>query len=379
MRMEWREYVPVGQRKAQARRYAEKVAKKRGFSAQPVANLGRKITTTFWGNAWCENLESYSDFANRLPRGRTYARNGSVVDLVITKGQVNAIVGGSDVYEIKIKFALLKKQQWETITERCAGSIDSVMSLLQGRFDQSVMADLSRQKEGLFPTPGEIELGCDCPDWAYMCKHVAAVLYGIGVRLDNEPQMLFLLRGVDHLELITSQSNVDSLVAVPTESNLAGQNLSQIFGIEFDTEDTDEQSDIVPEVTDPPVAKRGSTNSRRKKTAKVKKKVTVKKTQTNSKPGKKTKKKKVTVSKTTGKKKAAKKTTQNAGRSKPAKKKTPSKTKARAATKVAKKKAAKKKTAKKNPVNKKATARTTTKTTTQVRKKSARKKSVSNT
>lgn len=358
MYMEWREYVPVGQRKAQARRYAEKVAKKRGLSAQPVANLGRKITTTFWGNAWCENLESYSDFANRLPRGRTYARNGSVVDLVIAKSQVNAIVGGSDVYEIKIKFALLKKKQWQTIKERCAGSIDSVMSLLQGRFDQSVMADLSRQKEGLFPTPGEIELGCDCPDWAYMCKHVAAVLYGIGARLDNQPEMLFRLRGVDHLELITSQSNVDSLVADQTESNLAGQDLSQIFGIEIDTDD-DEQSDIVTEVTDPPVAKRGSTNSRRKKKAKVKKKVKVKKTQTNSKPGKKTRKKKVAVSKTTGKKKAAKKTTQNAGRSKPAKKK-----------------AAKRKTVKKKAVKKKATARTSTKKRTQVRKKSVGRKPI---
>ena len=200
MRMEWREYVPVGKRKSAGPETCVKACKKkRGFPAQPIENLGRNITKTFWGNSWCENLESYSDFANRLPRGRTYARNGSIADLVISKGHVKAIVGGSDVYEIEIEFSLLKKKKWNAIKDRFAGTIDSVISLLQGRFDESVMADLSRQKDGLFPSPREIEFRCDCPDWAYMCKHVAAVLYGVGARLDSEPEMLFLLRGVDHL------------------------------------------------------------------------------------------------------------------------------------------------------------------------------------
>src|SRR5687768_2102411 len=102
--MHWRDfkpYVSVAQRRAKAAREAAKLQKK-GQQSAPILIEGRCISTTFWGKAWCENLESYSDFDNRLPRGRTYVRNGSVVDLKINPGEVIALVSGSSLYRIKI-------------------------------------------------------------------------------------------------------------------------------------------------------------------------------------------------------------------------------------------------------------------------------------
>src|SRR6516165_2714205 len=95
----FRPYVPVAQRRAQAAREVAKRQKK-GQTVSPVVIEGRAIATTFWGKAWCDNLESYSDFANRLPRGRTYVRNGSVIDLQITPGQIKALVSGSEIYKV---------------------------------------------------------------------------------------------------------------------------------------------------------------------------------------------------------------------------------------------------------------------------------------
>ena len=163
---------------------------------------GRTIAKSFWGQAWCANLERYSDYKNRLPRGRSYVRNGSVVDLQIGKGDVTAMVAGSDLYKIKVSIAPVAKARWKSICRDCAGSIDLLVELLQGRLAKGVMDRVCRGGDGLFPSPGEINLACSCPDWAEMCKHVSAVLYGIGARLDEKPQLLFVLRGVDENELI---------------------------------------------------------------------------------------------------------------------------------------------------------------------------------
>src|SRR6266542_3973873 len=163
---------------------------------------GRAIVTTFWGKAWCENLERYSDFENRLPRGRTYVRNGSVIDLQIAPGEIKALVSGSSIYKVKVKVAPVAKARWQAICKDCAGAIDSLIELLQGKLSQGVMERVCRQKTGLFPSPAEIQLSCSCPDWADMCKHVAAALYGVGARLDEKPQLLFVLRGVDETELL---------------------------------------------------------------------------------------------------------------------------------------------------------------------------------
>jgi uncharacterized Zn finger protein len=235
----FREYVPVGQRKAQARSFAEKKAKKQGRKPEPVEINGNKIAKTFWGKAWCDHLESYSDYANRLPRGRTYARNGSVADLLISAGKIEAIVGGSDVYEIKISITKLKANQWKQIRNDCSASIDSLLDLLSGKFSDGVMQRLTDRKEGLFPAPREIRMNCNCPDGAGLCKHLAAVLYGVGARLDKSPELLFLLRDVEHTELVSaavSRENLSAAFGDPS-SDLAGEDLSAMFGIELDTTD----------------------------------------------------------------------------------------------------------------------------------------------
>lgn len=233
-------YVPVAKRRAQAARYAEKLAKKENRTLSPVKPEGRKIACTFWGEAWCENLERYSDFENRLPRGRTYVRNGSVIDLVIERGKIKALVSGSEVYRVTIDIRTLPKPAWKRIKQDCSQTIGSLIELLQGRFDASVMQRLTQTDGGLFPQPKEIEMKCSCPDWAGMCKHVAAVLYGIGTRLDTSPELLFTLRDVDHLELISqavAADNLDQTLGGKGDTGLASADLGEMFGIELATSD----------------------------------------------------------------------------------------------------------------------------------------------
>jgi hypothetical protein len=211
---EWRPYVSVAERRRKA---AKKIAKmtKAGREVSPVEIAGRNITTTFWGDAWCRNLEAYRDYANRLPRGRTYVRNGSVIDLQIEAGRVRALVSGSDIYEVDIKIKPLAKPRWTDIKRRCAGQIDSLVELLKGSISKGVMEIVTRKGEGLFPAPKEISLSCSCPDWATMCKHVAATLYGVGARLDHAPEMLFTLRGVDPTEMVEAAVEQPSKAGKP--------------------------------------------------------------------------------------------------------------------------------------------------------------------
>src|SRR5687768_15660548 len=195
-------YVSVAQRRANAMKEVAKL-KKQGRVITPV-ECGKKIAETFWGEAWCENLECYSDYESRLPRGKTYVRNGSVVDLQIGPGKITALVSGSELYEIEIAIKPLAAKLWQCIRGECAGQIGSLVELLQGRLSQQVMQVVTKQRTGLFPSPGEIDMDCSCPDAAGMCKHLAAVMYGVGARLDRHPELLFLLRKVDHLDLIAS-------------------------------------------------------------------------------------------------------------------------------------------------------------------------------
>jgi uncharacterized Zn finger protein len=231
---DWRSYVPVAERRRRAEREMQR-RRKKGHPVSPVVVEGRTIARTFWGKAWCDNLERYSDFANRLPRGRTYVRNGSVVDLQISPGLVSAIVSGSELYQVAVKVAPVPGPQWAAICRDCAGAIDSLVELLQGRFSKGVMERISRQGAGLFPAPAQIELSCSCPDWASMCKHVAAVLYGIGARLDREPGLLFALRSVDEKALIAKAGvGLPLSRAAPAEAKvLASDQLSELFGIEL--------------------------------------------------------------------------------------------------------------------------------------------------
>lgn len=229
----FRPYVPVAQRRAQAMRQMEKLRKK-GQDIQPVRIEGRQIARTFWGKAWCEHLEKFSDYENRLPRGRTYVRNGSVCHLGIAKGRITAKVSGSELYDIEIAIKPLAKDKWRHVKESSAGQIGSLLELLQGKLSDHVMGIVTDKDRGLFPLPREIDLDCSCPDWANMCKHVAAVLYGIGARLDEKPELLFVLRGVDHAELVGRDvaKAVVSKARKTGRRTLAESELSEVFGID---------------------------------------------------------------------------------------------------------------------------------------------------
>ena len=231
----WKPYVSVAQRRKHAERELAKLRKK-GHTVAPVLLQGRTLAKTFWGKAWCDNLESYSDYANRLPRGRTYVRNGSVLDLQLNGGEVRALVSGSELYQVVVTVSPLSKTRWNSICRDCSGSIDSLVELLQARLSKAVMERVCRQKTGLFPAPSEIELSCSCPDWASMCKHVAAVLYGIGTRLDERPALVFKLRAVDELELIAGAAKGRKLAmkAPGSAKLLDGGDLSALFGLEME-------------------------------------------------------------------------------------------------------------------------------------------------
>jgi uncharacterized Zn finger protein len=254
-------YVSVAQRKAKAQRHAQKLAKQ-GHVCCPVAIEGRKIAKTFWGKAWCDHLESYSDFANRLPRGRTYVCNGSVIDLQIAHGKITALVSGSEIYEISINIKPLPEKTWADIKRQCAGQIASLVELLQGKLSKGVMEIITRREGGMFPAPREITLDCSCPDWADMCKHVAAVLYGIGARFDEQPELLFALRGVDHMDLIEQAGQVPLNTADEGQrKTVAEQDLADVFGIEFSESDAPAAAESAPK----PAAqtKKGSRGSKK--------------------------------------------------------------------------------------------------------------------
>jgi uncharacterized Zn finger protein len=227
-------YVRVADRRRKAAKEVEKL-KKKGETCEPIVLEGRSITNTFWGKAWCKNLESYSDYSNRLPRGRTYVRNGSVIDLKMAAGEITALVSGSSIYKVKIAIAKVVTNKWNKIVDECAGKIDSLIELLQGQFSKGVMEIITDPKKGLFPDPKEIKLSCSCPDWADMCKHVAAVLYGVGARLDDRPEELFMLRQADHVELIAKAgtTSLTKTAADQSEQILADSDLSSLFGIDM--------------------------------------------------------------------------------------------------------------------------------------------------
>ena len=230
----YREYVPVAQRRAKAAKEVAKL-KKHGRAVSPVVIEGRKIARSFWGKAWCDNLERYSDFANRLPRGRTYVNNGSVIDLQIARGKVEALVSGSEIYRVKINIAVAAPARWKAICADCAGSVGSIVELLQGKLSKHVMERVCREADGLFPAPKEIKMSCSCPDWAGMCKHVAATLYGVGARLDHDPDLLFTLRGVDRSELVSAGADLSiTEAAAGSERVLAGDDVAALFGLELE-------------------------------------------------------------------------------------------------------------------------------------------------
>lgn len=274
--------------------------RKKGAEIQPIVINGRKIAASFWGEAWCDQLESFSDFENRLPRGRTYVRNGSVCHLAVKKGQIEAKVSGSQLYTVKVSVQTLPAAKWAAIKKRSSGQIGTLLELLQGKLSDHVMQVVTDPQSGLFPAPKEISFHCSCPDWAYMCKHVAAVLYGFGARLDTQPELLFTLRDVDHEELIAAGS-MDAVTAATSggkAQRLAAHEIGDVFGIELQEPEIRSAATDPAQATDAP-RKRTSTRTTRAKKTPVKK-TPVKKT-----PGKMSSVKKTPLKKKPVKKKKA--------------------------------------------------------------------------
>ncbi|RJF97648.1 SWIM zinc finger family protein [Noviherbaspirillum saxi] len=261
----WPPYVPVAERKRQAERAVASL-KKKGRICTPVVIEGRTIARTFWGKQWCVHLETYSDYASRLPRGRTYVRNGSVVDLQIENGKITALVAGSDVYQVEIKVHALKDKLWQAILKECAGKVASLVELLQGRLSDAVMEVVTRSDNGLFPASEQISFRCSCPDSAWMCKHVAAVLYGVGARFDHQPELLFLLRQVDPQQLI-SQAGSLPISETGGHQPLQDTDLSALFGIELGETPVPQAAPAVPKPASPaksvPAAKAKPTTRRK--------------------------------------------------------------------------------------------------------------------
>lgn len=234
-RYSWPKYLREDQRRARAGRAAKKLTHG-GRELHPVMVEGRTAAKSAWGKGWCTTLASYGDYSNRLPRGMSYLRSGAVIDLQIERGRVAALVSGTSVYKVGIHIRPLTKPRWRAIKEKCAGKITSLVALLRGELSPPIMAMMAQREGGLFPAPAEIDVTCSCPDSAIMCKHVAAVLFGIGTRLDEEPELLFVLRGVDHRELIT-EAPVTAVKrgrrASKSAGKMASAELEAVFGIEL--------------------------------------------------------------------------------------------------------------------------------------------------
>jgi len=262
----WPAYVPVAERRRKAEREVAKLRKK-GHPVAPVRIEGRAIATTAWGQAWCHNLESYRNYESRLPRGRTYVRNGSVIDLQIGPCEIKALVSGSSVYKVTIGITSLPAARWRSICADCSGRIDSLVELLQGRLSKGVMDRMCRQGSGLFPSPSEIRFSCSCEDHASMCKHVAAVLYGVGARLDENPELLFRLRAVNADDLLADLDRVMPASKPTGDRVLGAEDVSALFGLDLAGSDSGDGSGDAG--TPKPTSSRDAPAFRSKRTARA--------------------------------------------------------------------------------------------------------------
>ncbi len=236
--MAWHHYDDDwGERESRARRLERQLAarKRRGEVLEPILPAHQtKLSNTFWGQAWNRNLESYADYEHRLPRGRSYLRGGHVHNLEVDEGEITSLVIGQELYEVRIDVRPLEDEAWESIRNRCSGRVGSLLDLIGGKLGDEVMAVISNPHDGLFPKPKEMKMSCTCPDWAGLCKHLAATLYGVGCLLDVGPELLFLLRGVDPDELVSAGDVASLTQGDASAETVAEADLSALFGIELD-------------------------------------------------------------------------------------------------------------------------------------------------
>ncbi|MDD4077356.1 MAG: SWIM zinc finger family protein [Bacilli bacterium] len=192
-------YVSIAEQKTYAANSIKRLEKSLKRSLEPIVLPTSKLAASWWGIMWNKNLERYATYSNRIGRGKSYVRNGLVIDLQIISGQVNAYVQGTKKtpYKVTITIDKIDEKMVESIKKQCQGKLDTLDQLLEGKFSKELAAIFMLQGAGLFPEPEEIDLRCSCPDWTDCCKHVSAVLYGIGSKLDINPLLFFTLRGID--------------------------------------------------------------------------------------------------------------------------------------------------------------------------------------
>lgn len=245
--MSWYQYDDRRETKADVQRDIER-RKERGeeFEQLALTAKGANIASTFWGRAWCRQLQTYQDYESRLPRGRSYLREGNVYNLTIEPGLITAIVAGSALYDVSVRIAALPKSDWEVLKEDCAGQVGSLLDLLAGRLGDNVLQTVTDPDRGLFPKSSDLRFSCTCPDWADMCKHVSAVLYGVGAKLDTAPDLFFVLRSVDPTELLSGTTQETLGTIDSTDAALVGEDLSALFGIELAPEPSTETPPTAP-------------------------------------------------------------------------------------------------------------------------------------
>lgn len=231
-------YIPVGEKRVKAAKKLKQLRKK-NQDINPVILDGSKLTHTWWGKAWNKNLEAYADYSNRIGRGKTYVRHGAVLDLKMYAGKITALVQGnrSKPYSLEIKIKPIPNEKWSKIKKACQGKLISMAKLLDGKFPEELQGIFTRKGSGLFPTPREINFHCSCPDWASMCKHIAAALYGVGSRLDNDPSLFFTLRKVKMDNLVSEVAKDKSRIMLSkakkkTSRVIADSDVSDMFGLD---------------------------------------------------------------------------------------------------------------------------------------------------
>jgi uncharacterized Zn finger protein len=233
---EYWDYVSSEEKKERTKKAIQKLSKVRKLL--PVISNSRAIAVTWWGKSWIRNLEGYADYSSRLQRGRTYVRTGAVIDLSIESGRITALVTGSksDPYEVSITIAPLITRTKKQLVGKCRSALTSLTALLTGEFPADLEKSFLARGDGLFPSPREINFDCTCPDWADMCKHVAASLYGTSVRLDEKPELFFILPGMQVEDFVGSvieeeTRDVKEKARVRTSRILSAQDSRRLFGL----------------------------------------------------------------------------------------------------------------------------------------------------
>ena len=210
-------------KKLAAMRLAELQAE--GQELHPVVNSSRKLATHFWGSAWMKQLALCESGGMCLAPGRTLLRHGCVLDMRISRGCITALVSADELYEVELHLTPLEGEQLESLTLSCGNHINSLLSLLEGKVDTSVLEQLCHPENGILPTPQDWKMHCTCPDWAEPCPHAAAAIYAAGCLIDADPKLLFTLRSIEP----------DALLAPTAQSiEIDTNKLASMFGIDID-------------------------------------------------------------------------------------------------------------------------------------------------